>query len=93
MAARNNPLIVMMGLSFDSFNLLHRWFGRIVVIEALVHTLTHLASSAKDGNWGPAVTAAFTVPFLLAGAVVSFLFLSIGMLEPGTNTQNSRLLA
>ncbi|KAF4633018.1 hypothetical protein G7Y89_g5107 [Cudoniella acicularis] len=37
-AARNNPLITVLGISFDSFNLFHRWIGRIVVIQAIAHT-------------------------------------------------------
>lgn len=39
MAARNNPLIGLLNVSFDSFNLLHRWFGRIVVVQGLTHTV------------------------------------------------------
>ena len=31
LAARNNPLIPMLRVSFDTFNLFHRWIGRIVV--------------------------------------------------------------
>lgn len=37
LAARNNPLIALLNISFDNFNLVHRWFGRIVVAEAVVH--------------------------------------------------------
>lgn len=36
-ATRNNPFIQILGISFDTFNLIHRWLGRIVVIEALAH--------------------------------------------------------
>lgn len=39
MAARNNPLISWANCSFDTFNLLHRWFGRIVALEAITHTV------------------------------------------------------
>ena len=39
MAGRNNPLIKMLNISFDTFNLMHRWFGRIVVSQALAHTI------------------------------------------------------
>ncbi|KAH8679507.1 ferric reductase NAD binding domain-containing protein [Tricladium varicosporioides] len=35
---RNNPLIWMFGITFDTFNLFHRWIGRILVIEVLAHT-------------------------------------------------------
>ena len=37
-AGRNNPLIPLLRVSFDTYNLLHRWQGRIVVIESVVHT-------------------------------------------------------
>ncbi|KAF4630833.1 hypothetical protein G7Y89_g7307 [Cudoniella acicularis] len=36
--ARNNPLIGILGISFDTFNLFHRWLGRIVLVEILAHT-------------------------------------------------------
>jgi predicted ferric reductase len=37
LAARNNPLIGLLKLSFDTCNLIHRWVGRLVVIETLIH--------------------------------------------------------
>jgi hypothetical protein len=37
LAGRNNPLIVLCGITFDTYNLVHRWLGRIVVAEAVVH--------------------------------------------------------
>ena len=39
MAGRNNPLGRILGVSFDTWNLLHRWLGRIVVLEALAHVI------------------------------------------------------
>lgn len=38
LAGRNNPLIPLLRVSFDTYNLFHRWIGRIVVLEAVVHT-------------------------------------------------------
>ncbi|KAI4190525.1 MAG: hypothetical protein LQ346_004901, partial [Caloplaca aetnensis] len=38
-AARNNPLIPILSVSFDTFNLFHRWIGRIIVLESLVHVI------------------------------------------------------
>jgi Ferric reductase like transmembrane component/Ferric reductase NAD binding domain/FAD-binding domain len=40
MAGRNNPLIGMLKISFDTFNLFHRWIGRIVVFESTIHVLS-----------------------------------------------------
>lgn len=67
LAGRNNPLIPLLGISFDTYNLIHRWFGRIVVLEALTHTLAHLAK----GGWGPAFMRMFGVPYHLWGFIVS----------------------
>ena len=39
MGGRNNPMIKMLNISFDTFNLVHRWFGRIVVAESVAHTI------------------------------------------------------
>ena len=36
-AARNNPLIPILAVSFDTFNLFHRWIGRVIVLESLIH--------------------------------------------------------
>jgi len=37
LAGRNNPLIWLLGISFNDFNMIHRWIGRIVVFESLAH--------------------------------------------------------
>lgn len=37
LAGRNNPLIWLLGISFNDFNMIHRWIGRIVIFEALAH--------------------------------------------------------
>lgn len=50
MAGRNNPLIKWCGISFDTFNLIHRWIGRIVVLEALAHTCAWMVSKVHQGQ-------------------------------------------
>lgn len=39
LAGRNNPFIPLLKVSFDTYNLFHRWIGRIVVIEAVAHVI------------------------------------------------------
>ena len=39
MAGRNNPLIILLRISFDTFNLIHRWSGRMVIAQSLVHSI------------------------------------------------------
>lgn len=50
MAGRNNPLIALLNVSFDNFNLVHRWFGRIVVAETVAHTLAFTIMMVKKGQ-------------------------------------------
>lgn len=49
MAGRNNPLITLLRVPFDTWNLLHRWLGRIVVLEAIVHTFAWAIPEAQKG--------------------------------------------
>ena len=71
MAGRNNPLINLLGISFDTFNLLHRWLGRIVALEALAHTLGYLYRSAATKGWSASFEGIFKSDFLIYGFVVS----------------------
>ena len=50
MAGRNNPLILLLNVSFGNFNFIHRWFGRIVVVEAVVHVLAFTISMVNKGK-------------------------------------------
>ncbi|KAI0024682.1 ferric reductase like transmembrane component [Xylariomycetidae sp. FL0641] len=78
MAARNNPLIPLLGMSFDTFNLMHRWFGRIVALEAVCHTLAFWAGSAGEGgDWGAAISHTFQSSFLLYGFIGTIAFVAI----------------
>jgi hypothetical protein len=50
-AGRNNPLISLLGIPFDTFNLLHRWVGRIMISGALVHMGCVIGAQARQGGW------------------------------------------
>ena len=49
-AGRNNPLISFLMVSFDTFNLLHRWCARMVVFEATIHTLCWAVNGLRAGG-------------------------------------------
>ncbi|KAK4631722.1 Ferric/cupric reductase transmembrane component B [Fulvia fulva] len=54
-ALRNNPLIPILGVSYDTFNLLHRWCARVMVIESIIHSVMWGINSwdtADDQNKG-----------------------------------------
>jgi hypothetical protein len=71
MAGRNNLLIKWLNLSFDTFNLLHRWFGRIVVLEAVAHTAAWAASAGKAGGWAAIQKGITQDPMKMWGFIVS----------------------
>ncbi|XDG01143.1 hypothetical protein ABKA04_000758 [Annulohypoxylon sp. FPYF3050] len=77
MAGRNNPLIQLLGMSFDTFNLLHRWFGRIVALEAVCHTLAFWAASAAGAGWAATLKNTTAKPFLMWGFVATIAFVVI----------------
>ncbi|KAI0855590.1 ferric reductase like transmembrane component [Xylaria cubensis] len=51
LAGRNNPLIPLLKVSFDTYNLLHRWMGRMVVLEALIHTIAWAFVQVAAAGW------------------------------------------
>ena len=48
-ALRNNPLIPLLRVSYDTFNLFHRWCARVVALEAIVHTICYLVNTSAGG--------------------------------------------
>lgn len=68
-AGRNNPLIRLLHVSYDTYNLLHRWLGRIVVIESLVHTFCWLSNTYAAGQWPAVAEALRNVPSYTWGLV------------------------
>jgi predicted ferric reductase len=72
LASRNNPLVVWTGISFDTYNLVHRWLGRIVVLETLAHGIAWTVKKVKFGGGWATVPTTFThSTFLLSGLIVS----------------------
>jgi hypothetical protein len=51
LAARNNPLIWWTGISFDTYNLFHRWLGRFVFLEVIAHATTYLVQKVAREGW------------------------------------------
>lgn len=48
MAGRNNPLIPLLRVSFDTFNLIHRWLARVVVLEAIAHVVAWMVPKVQS---------------------------------------------
>lgn len=84
LAGRNNPLIPLLRVSFDTYNLLHRWFGRMVVVEALVHTGCWTANTVSVYDGFHMWQSVRSIPFITWGAVgsVGMCLLAIQALSP-----------
>ena len=67
LAGRNNPLIPLLRISFDTFNLFHRWIGRIVIVESIVHTATWAINIHIALGWSGVATSVQQSPFLIWG--------------------------
>jgi predicted ferric reductase len=50
-ALRNNPLIRILQTPYDTFNLFHRWIGRIFIIESIIHTCAWIVVTYQRGHW------------------------------------------
>ncbi|KAK8927205.1 hypothetical protein H634G_01839 [Metarhizium anisopliae BRIP 53293] len=68
-AGRNNPLISMLKISFDTYNLLHRWMGRIVVAESVIHTIAWTIPAVADRGWSGVFESLIATPFIASGLV------------------------
>ncbi|KAI2792764.1 hypothetical protein POX_b02807 [Penicillium oxalicum] len=82
MAGRNNPLIAMLHVPFDTWNLLHRWLGRIVVLEALAHTFAWMIPKAHKAGWGVVAKALGSSSFLFAGLMGTAAFTALLLHSP-----------
>ncbi|SLM39844.1 ferric-chelate reductase [Lasallia pustulata] len=51
MGGRNNPLIALLNISYDSFNLVHRWFGRMVIFQVIAHTVAWTVKEVQTSGW------------------------------------------
>ncbi|TQW00657.1 hypothetical protein V2A60_001718 [Cordyceps javanica] len=69
LAGRNNPLIAMLKISFDTYNLLHRWMGRIVVVETLIHVIAWTIPAVADGGWRNVLDKFLNSLFISSGTV------------------------
>lgn len=77
MAGRNNPLCKLLGISFDTFNLMHRWFGRICVLEGLAHVVAYWLGSAYTTNFMTAFAKSWKVQPFLPGFIATIAFVAI----------------
>lgn len=66
-AGRNNPLISMLKISFDTYNLFHRWLGRLTVIQIIIHLLAWSIVQFAATGWSGLFDRVFNDPFIASG--------------------------
>ncbi|PGH15951.1 hypothetical protein AJ79_02118 [Helicocarpus griseus UAMH5409] len=84
LAGRNNPLIAILHVSFDTYNLFHRWIGRIVVIESVIHTIAWGANSVSAAGWGKTMLDLGSTTFFTGGLLgtIAMVFLLLQSPSP-----------
>jgi hypothetical protein len=83
LAGRNNPFIALSGISFDTMNLIHRWFGRIVVLEALCHTIAYMANKVHTKGWVALQQTLTGSQFMISGFIGTIAFTFLLIQSPG----------
>lgn len=79
-ALRNNPAIYFLRVPYDTFNLLHRWTARMMVLESILHTIAW-AVNAYDAGGGPQIglslrTSTSYMWGMVATAVLTYMVLA-----------------
>lgn len=84
LAQRNNIAIPLLRVSFDTFNLFHRWIGRLVTILSLIHFFAWLAAYKLAKGNQASIGIFKNAPFLDYGllALVALVFLPLHSLSP-----------
>ncbi|ETN45503.1 uncharacterized protein HMPREF1541_09335 [Cyphellophora europaea CBS 101466] len=84
MATIKNPLIEILDISYDTFNLMHRWLGRLCILQGVAHTVCYMIAKVEKEGWeglnksvqhefiyaGLAATIGFVMLFFQAPKVV-----------------------
>lgn len=84
LAARNNIAIPFLKVSFDTFNLFHRWIGRMVVVLSLIHFFAWLAAYVDAKGKDATMKIFHHSPFLSWGLVsmIAMIVLPLHSLSP-----------
>ncbi|OAP57595.1 hypothetical protein AYL99_08333 [Fonsecaea erecta] len=81
MATVKNPLIWMLDISYDTFNLMHRWFGRLAICEAITHVLCWLIAKVQSSGWA-AVKTSLDTRFIYSGLAAAIALVLILLSSP-----------
>jgi NAD(P)H-flavin reductase len=83
MSMRNNILIGLLKISFDTMNLFHRWIGRIVVVETLIHLIAWAIVQLADGGIHSVMDKLLHNVFIVSGAAGTLCMVVLAILATG----------
>jgi len=80
LSGRNNPGIPLLKISFDTFNLFHRWIGRMIAVESTLHVLAWyfntVAAKGPQGAWN-----SFSGNTFLTWGLVAMLAMAVTLVQ------------
>jgi predicted ferric reductase len=82
-ALRNNPGIPLLKVPYDTFNLLHRWCARIVVIESVLHTIAWAVNAYRAGGSKQIGTSLNTSVSYQWGLIATAVFVYVAIASSG----------
>jgi len=83
LSMRNNILINLSKISFDTMNLFHRWIGRMVVADTLIHTIAWAIVQFAEGGWDSVVEKLLHNVFIASGAAGTLCMVVLCILASG----------
>ncbi|KEF58058.1 uncharacterized protein A1O9_05981 [Exophiala aquamarina CBS 119918] len=81
LATAKNPLIWLLDISYDTFNLMHRWFGRLSALQAILHALCWLVGKVRSQGWD-GVRSSVPNPFIYNGLIAAVAMTILLILSP-----------
>ncbi|KAJ5937669.1 hypothetical protein N7454_004011 [Penicillium verhagenii] len=82
LASRNNPLISILNISFDTYNLLHRWLGRIIVLETITHTAAWAVNACAEQDFNEMLARLRDTPFFSWGLLGTCAMICLALHSP-----------
>ena len=81
-ATVQTPFIALLGMSYDGFNLIHRWIGRVAVLQAVVHSICWLIPQVQANNWATARESLLHRSFIRHGFIAVIGFMTLFLQSP-----------
>ncbi|KAL6244668.1 hypothetical protein RBB50_008196 [Rhinocladiella similis] len=76
-----NPLIWLLDIPYDTFNLMHRWLGRVSILQAIAHVVCYLVAKVKKNGWA-GVKESMQSRFIYSGLIAAVAFAVILVQSP-----------